>query len=249
MTETEVPASDPVEESSGREVDRQLFARFSAAALGGLTAGFVVGGLGGRLAMFVLRLTSSDSVRGIESDDGFTIGRVTTESIFLLAATTLLGALLAFGYLLVRRWLPERRRPLQAALFFGLVGASAVIKPEGIDFNLLGPLWLAVVLFIALPTGYGWLMATLVEALVDRPSDFVKVRVAAVIVFAVVGFFGLFAVGIAVAAGLLILVGRRWPALADAVVSPVPTWIVRVAILVVAVASGVALTRDVAEIL
>ena len=64
-----------------------------------MAAGFLVGGVGGRLAMFILRLTSDDSVRGIESDDGFTIGQISAQSFFLIAATTLLGTLLAFGYL------------------------------------------------------------------------------------------------------------------------------------------------------
>jgi hypothetical protein len=33
----------------------------------------------------------------------------------------------------------------------GSVGAAAIIKPEGVDFNLLAPLWLACVMFTAIP--------------------------------------------------------------------------------------------------
>lgn len=248
-TETETEVTSPEPSTTGPEYGRQLFGRFSAAALGGLTAGFLVGGLGGRLAMFILRLTSSDAVRGIESDDGFTIGQVSTESFFLIAATTLFGTLLAFAYLLVRRWLPESRRPLQAALFFGLVGGAAVIKPDGVDFTFLDPLALAIVLFVALPAGYGWMMAALVERLADRPEEVPKLRVAAVVVFAVIGFFGVMAVGIAVVAGVLILIGRRWPSAAAAVTHPVPTWIVRFVLMVIA---GIALQElliDASEIL
>jgi hypothetical protein len=166
-TGTTTAPADP----SGREIGLDLLDRFGAAALAGLSAGFLVGGIGGRLAMLLLRLTSSDAVIGIQSDDDFTIGQVSTASIFLIAATTLIGTLLAFAYLLVRRWLPERRRPLQAAVFFGVVGGAAVIKPDGVDFNLLAPLWLAVLLFVALPTAYGWGMATMVEGLVERPGE------------------------------------------------------------------------------
>ena len=48
-------------------------------------AGFLVGGVGGRIAMFVLRLTSTDSVRGTQSDDGFTIGQLSGATVFLLS--------------------------------------------------------------------------------------------------------------------------------------------------------------------
>ena len=226
-----------------------LLDHFGAAALGGLAAGFLVGGIGGRLAMFILRVTSDDRVVGIQSDDDFTIGQISSASIFLILVTTLFGTLLAFGYLLVRRWLPEGRRPLQAAVFFGLIGGAAVIKPEGVDFTLLSPLWLAVVLFFALPAGYGWLMASWVEALIARPGHLRKARVAGIIGFVVVGFFGLLGAVIAVVGFVLVLIGRRWPAAAAAVTHPVPTWIVRVGLLVVAGVSLQALLIDASELL
>ena len=37
-------------------------------------AGLLVGGVGGRVAMLLLRLTSDPRLRGLETDDGFTIG-------------------------------------------------------------------------------------------------------------------------------------------------------------------------------
>ena len=46
----------------------------------GAIAGLLVGGIGGRLAMLLLRLTSPDSVIGMRSDDNFEIGVLTTES-------------------------------------------------------------------------------------------------------------------------------------------------------------------------
>lgn len=236
-------------ESDGREIGLDLLDRFGAAALAGLSAGFLIGGIGGRLAMLLLRLTSSDAVVGIQSDDDFTIGQVSTASIFLLLATTLIGTLLAFVYLLVRRWLPERRRPLMAAIFFGVTGGAAVIKPDGVDFTLLDPLLLAVVLFIALPAAYGWTMAAVLEGLLARPGEYRKARVAAIVFFVAVGFFGLFAAGIAIAGGVLILIGRRWPALAALVTHPVVTWAVRVGLIVLMAVQGAELVTDVAEIL
>jgi hypothetical protein len=40
--------------------------------------------VGGRLAMLLLRLTSDPVLRGVSTDDGFTIGRFSAQTIFLL---------------------------------------------------------------------------------------------------------------------------------------------------------------------
>lgn len=235
--------------SSAREFGLELLDRFGAATLAGLACGFLIGGIGGRLAMFILRLTSSDALHGLRTDDDFTIGEITTSSAFLILVTTLIGTLLAFAYLLVRRWLPARRRPLQAAAFFALVGGAAIIKPDGVDFNLVEPHLLSVVLFIVLPGAYGWAMAASVEWLIDHPGTLRKGRVAAIVLFVAVGFFGLFAVVLALGVAAAIVLGRESPALARAVVHPVVTWAVRLVLLAVAVSSTLALVDDVAEIL
>jgi hypothetical protein len=62
--------------------------RIGAAVAAGMLAGLVVGGIGGRVAMFTLRVTSSSRVTGIESDDGFRIGQISTATFFLLLITT-----------------------------------------------------------------------------------------------------------------------------------------------------------------
>ena len=76
----------------------------------GVTAGFacglLIGGVGGRLAMLVLRLTSDPALRGVKTDDGFTIGRFSTETIFLLGVTAALGIAGGLFYLIVRGWIP-----------------------------------------------------------------------------------------------------------------------------------------------
>jgi hypothetical protein len=226
-----------------------LLDRYGATATGGLVAGFVVGGVGGRLAMFVLRLTSSDGVIGIQSDDDFTIGQFSTDTIFLLLVTTLLGTLFAFGYLVVRRWLPAANRPALSAVFFALLGGSLVIEPDGVDFTLLSPEWLAVLLFILLPGAYGWVMAAIIEHLISHPGKARKARVAAIVLFAAVGAFGLFPAFAAVVGLVLVLIGRRWPALADLVEGRVVTWAVRALLIAVAVVFAVSLTKDVTEVL
>jgi hypothetical protein len=227
----------------------RLVDRFGSAVFGGLVTGFLVGGVGGRLAMFVLRLTSSEGVRGIRSDDDFEIGVFSTETIFLLAFATLLGATFAVLHLVVRRWLPERHRPLQAAVFFGLVGGAVVIHPDGVDFTLLDPLWLAVALFVALPALFGWCMVALVEHRLAGDHGLRKANAGAIVFFVVIGFVGVVPLLLVPLAVAVVLIGHRWPATGELARGPVVTGVVRLALLTVAGLSAVALTRDVIEIL
>ena len=133
-----------------------------AAAAGGF-AGFLIGGVVGRLAMFILRLTSDDFVRGAESDDGFTIGRFSLATGFLLIVTAALGSVAAVVYMSVRPALPARWRRAMWATVCGAIGGGAIIHSDGIDFNLLEPTALAIAMFIAIPAGGGWLMAYFID--------------------------------------------------------------------------------------
>ena len=114
--------------------------RVSAGVVGGLATGALIGGVGGRLAMFVLRVTSDPSLHGLETDDGFTIGRFSGETLFLVLATAALGVIGGLLYLAVRPWLPERWRAALTGVFGGIVGGALFISPDGIDFTLLDPL-------------------------------------------------------------------------------------------------------------
>ena len=120
-------------------------------AAGGL-AGFLVGGVGGRLAMFVLRLTSSDSVVGVQSDDDFTIGKISSASLFLLLITAFLGVIVGVAVVVARSQLPGVWGASLVVAAAGTSGAAAIIKPDGVDFNLLSPLWLACLLFTLIPS-------------------------------------------------------------------------------------------------
>ena len=104
---------------------------------GGLL-GLVVGGIGSRLGMFVLRLTSPDYVRGIESDDGFTIGQVTLSgTLILLSLCTAVGVIGAFAYRLVAPALigPPWLHSATVAVGAGAVVGALVIHPDGVDFT------------------------------------------------------------------------------------------------------------------
>ena len=58
-----------------KSVTRSILDEARVLVVAGITTGTVVAGFGSRLSMYVLRLTSPESVRGVTSDDGFTIGR------------------------------------------------------------------------------------------------------------------------------------------------------------------------------
>lgn len=134
--------------------------------LAGTTVGVIVIGIGGRLAMFVLRVTSSDHVRGATSDDGFVIGRFTLSGTYnLLMLGAAVGIVGAAIFRCVRPWLlgPGWFRTGTVALATGAVGGSMLLHADGIDFTLLGPTWLAIALFVALPTIFGGAICWTVE--------------------------------------------------------------------------------------
>jgi hypothetical protein len=125
--------------------------------VGGLPLGVLIGGIGGRLAMFLLRITSPDSV-GVTSDDGFVIGQVTLSgTLNLLMLGAAVGLIGAAAYLLVEPWLigPRWLRELGVAAVAAALVGSLIIHPDGVDFTAIGPLWLAVGLFVALPAAFG----------------------------------------------------------------------------------------------
>ena len=132
--------------------------------------GALIGGVGGRLAMFVLRITSDPSLHGLKTDDGFSIGRFSGETLFLVLVTAALGVMGGLVYLVARPWLPERWRAALTGVFGGIVGGALFISPDGLDFTRLDPLPLAIVMFIALPAIYGVAMSVFVERLLPSSS-------------------------------------------------------------------------------
>ncbi len=141
--------------------------------VGGISAGVVLIGIGSRLAMLLLRVTSPDRVRGVESDDGFIIGQVTlagTYNLLLLGAA--FGVIGAAAYLMVAPWLigPSWFRRLTTGLAAAAVVGSMLVHADGIDFTVLKPTWLAIGVFVALPGLFGALVGVVVDA-VRRPGS------------------------------------------------------------------------------
>lgn len=147
-------------------------------AVAGITTGLVVAGAGSRLAMLVLRVTSPDNVRGVTSDDGFSIGRFTlggTYGLFVLGG--FVGVIGAAAYQWVRPWLLGRQwfRLLTLALGSGAVVGSMLVHADGVDFTLLKPTWLAVALFVALPAVFAVVIGLAVDR-VERTTSWTRRR-------------------------------------------------------------------------
>jgi len=136
----------------------------------GIPVGVVVAGLGGRLAMFMLRVTSPDSVRGVTSDDGFTIGQVTLGGTYnLVVIGAAVGVIGAAAYIVVAPWLlgPTWLRRATVGLTAGVLVGSMLVHADGVDFVLIKPLWLAIALFVGLPV----LMGIALTIVVDRAAS------------------------------------------------------------------------------
>lgn len=142
-----------------------------AGAIAGGLAGLVWGGIGGRIAMRIIFLTSDERFAGLESDDGFTIGQFSASTMFLVMATTMIGGFLGPVAALLRTAM--RNRTVIAAtgfaVAFGAFVGGAIVRADGIDFRLLGPLVLTVGLFVLIPAGAAFTAVFLLDHLL-RPG-------------------------------------------------------------------------------
>jgi hypothetical protein len=156
-------------------VDR-LFEELRVMVVGGVPFGVLMVGVGSRLAMLILRLTSPDHVNGIRSDDDFEIGRFTLSGTYNLlmlgAAVGIVGAgvyRLVSGRLIGPMWF----RGVTTALASGAVGGSILVHADGVDYRLLKPTWLAIALFVTLPALFGGLIGPVVDR-VRRPGSWTR---------------------------------------------------------------------------
>lgn len=202
-------ASDVAVRGRGWGADATAIAWSLAAGLAaGAAVGYLVAGPASRLLMLALRLTSPDAVRGVTSDDGFTIGRMTADTLSLLIVCGMIGAAAGVAYTLLRPAIPNRaaRRTLWTCLS-GALGGAAIVHTDGVDFRLLEPTALAVGGFVALLAGCGLLIAILV----DRWSAIAPGRDAPTMAIAVAAVSAPFALPIAAAAFVVLLALARLP--------------------------------------
>ena len=123
------------------------------------TGVFCVGVLS-RLAMSLIA-RENPQAHGLISDDGFEIGIVTLDgSVNLAVVGVAVGIVGWLTYLVARPLLvgPAWFRWFSLSVPPAVVAASLVVHPTGVDFTLLGPVWLTVGLFVAVPATYGPIM-------------------------------------------------------------------------------------------
>jgi len=251
-TEEALDAKAEREERWRRDI-RLAATNLASGMWAGLLAGFVIGGIGGRLAMFVLRLTSDPSLKGVESDDGFIIGSFTGSTFFLLIFAAILGLVGGMFYLLIREWMPQRVRPVAMGVFGAAVGGSEIVHPDGIDFQELEPASLAIAMFVVIPALYGVAMSLLTERLLRSAEERSKRRLililASLLPLLALGPFGILVMLVlfGIWSGLWLLnqyvpVGRAWR-------SEPAAWLGRIALAAIVVLTTIDLVQDSIEIL
>lgn len=166
------PFSPPPERDapSGGEVARRVAWYVAILYLAGVGAGLTVGGPGGRLAMRLLAATAGDAAQGRITEAEEVVGRITTDgTIGFVVFNGIFGGLFAAAlYLIVRRYLPAGR---VGALLFGLAGIVVIgatvdpLRRDNPDFDLVGPGWLAVLVFSLLLVSFALTLAALAARL------------------------------------------------------------------------------------
>lgn len=141
-----------------------MLRRLAVITWAGALLGLLVGGIGSRLAMLLLARLNPQAT-GVVSDDGFAIGQLTTASFNLLFATTLIGVLGGGLYFVLRglRVGPRWFQVTSLAVGSGVVVASIIVHPDGVDFTLLDPPLLSIALFVAIPVLYAALLTLVSE--------------------------------------------------------------------------------------
>jgi hypothetical protein len=175
-------------------------------AASGAIAGALVGGVGGRLAMLLLRLTSPDAVTGVISDDGFEIGVVSLDTVQLVLAMAMLGAINGVLYAAVRGALPRRLRLPLWSVFAAVLGGASIVHDDGVDFTFVEPAALAIALFVLLPGAAAAVVVLLVERW-SRVEPWSDSRLA--IGLCLGGIAGTFALGFAALVAVVALGVRR----------------------------------------
>ena len=155
---------------------------------------FCVGVLS-RLAMSLLA-SRNPQADGRTSDDGFEMGVVTLAGSVNLAVVGIpLGIVGWLTYLVARPLLvgPAWFQWFSLTVPPGVVAASLVVHPSGVDFTVLEPLWLAVGLFVAVPATYGPIMHAVMLRVGGTPPGMRVAGRAPVVAWALRGLFAAWA--------------------------------------------------------
>ena len=127
----------------------EVFARITVSAL---PVALLTGVLA-RLAMLLLARLNS-AAAGMDTDDGFAIGRFTAAGTLNLLLAVAVVSLVGVGcYAVLRRLMigPRWFQVLSISLGPAVVVGSMLVHTTGVDFTVLEPPLLAIALFMALP--------------------------------------------------------------------------------------------------
>jgi hypothetical protein len=193
----------------------------------GVIAGVTIIGAGGRLVMRILAVTGGSDAQGRITEADETVGRITTSGTigFIVFVGVLGGIVFALVYLVVRRYLPAG--VTGGALFGGLlllaIGTRTdPLDPDNPDFHIVGPGWLAVLLFVV----QGVLFGVTLAAVAGRLSTWlpplaanrrVLLRYLGAALLAAIGFSVTF---VLVAGCVIVVLVTRVRPIVDAVRSP-----------------------------
>lgn len=155
--------SEDRSEGQNRALQRYLWWA-NVACLAALVSALLIAWPGGRLVMRVLAVTSPPSSQGRLTEAEAVVGIPTLDGTltFFLFGGLPAGFVAAFIYLLIHRWLPPGRLNGPLAGLTGLLVFGAFLEPfrvNNIDFRIVGPGWLSVVLFTILAVLLGALVA------------------------------------------------------------------------------------------
>ena len=138
----------------------------TVAVVSGIGSGLLFAGAGGRLAMRLLAATAGDAAQGRETEAEEIVGRITTGGSigFIIFTGLFFGLATGVLYLAVMRWLPPGRLGgLAYGLLLLILAAPRLdpLRPDNPDFGIVGPGWVAVLVFSALVLAHGMLVAAL----------------------------------------------------------------------------------------
>ena len=203
MTTTEPSLFVAGESAILRHIDAVL-RTFAAAAIAGVFAGLLSGGVLGRIAMRITALTAGDADQGRLTDAEEVVGVISFDGTFGLIVfvgifSGFFGGMLYAG---ARPWLGGAGR--WRGLGFGVLLLAAagwlVIEHENFDFHEFGYATLNIAMYVAIFLIFGVLVAPAFEWIVRRIPDLTLrpsgVAGAGARAFGLLGLFGSLGVGV-----------------------------------------------------
>lgn len=221
----------------------------AAVTAAGAVLGLLVGGVGGRLGMFLLA-ELNPAASGVESDDGFTIGQFTVSgTVNLMVVTLVLGALGAAIYCVLRPLVigPRWFRVFSVGLGPAVVVGEQLVHTDGVDFTLLQPADPAIALFVAIPGTYGALL-TIVGERWRAPDGFFARCPLPLALLPLLAYGPLVPLLLVLAAGWAVLEVLRRSGAVSPAVSNVVQWAGRAALSVLFVVSLLVLLDEVSHL-